>query len=951
MFRAACVVLLASTIAMAGAAALGPAWTDEDTEFVKSKLWFAAPRPSIMIPLLKDSPVIDGKADEPCWKDATSINTLMSCKGTLVPALKKWGIDPASGSAQIKLFYTADALYAYFLCPEPDMVSLHKTITTRDGGTWQDDCVEFFFDTDLDRRTVYHAIINPVAAIYDAREEGKRGEEVKEDSKWNWDGIEAKADLGKDYWALEVKFPFKGLDLQTPKARTVWGMNFCRQRWSSGPWWSGTWSGVPDTFFGAPHMLGDVVFGDLAVEVIEMPQPFFGVCPAKVRLKNTGTAKHSIDAKVIIDGFQGTETVRPAGSTGAPTPGIHYEAGKASVRLKPGAEETLDLSYTVNSEGLQFASLVLKEGETTVLVERRGARIVRVLDEVEKALATGRTILQKVQGKKIQESIEAHVTKLEELKKRTTDFRAQAIASKLSPEKETDWLRLYQEARAAGTLAAYVIWTKSPWLPARADDFPDALQDMASLDVKAAINETEPAVISITNLTEDYLDLTICGAPPGLREIRAQLLTPGAEIVKMNPHSYGFDDDRGFMLPRDTGEPLVKLSTPAELIIAPFTSRQLWLTFHTAGMKAGQYGGNLVFETLNKPIQDKTIPVKLTVWDFEIPDKPALGVHCFDYSQSTEPHMQDLIAHKVTHFFGPDNPGLSLVGDKLVVDTKGSKEYAEYRLKHGLKRGWAYGLCAHFYQWAEKQGIKLGTPKFAEYWKQTVQAVAQMHKDLGLDYADYSVGVWDEFTGSNVDIVVQMLKMAKEVEPKMRFASTICLSRAEKEKVKDLIDIWVQNGGALWGETEFYAERKKAGNEIWVYTCHVPVRGEAPLGYFRCAGWRAAKYDLDGICFFAWSYLVYQKDGQILPNRAWEAWREGVEDWQYLHEAKSEIARLRAKNFDAAKLKAYEDKLAKTIDETLGENLFPPSTQEASDRLYRNREAVANMVVELKKLQ
>ena len=221
---------------------------------------------------------------------------------------------------------------------------------------------------------------------------------------------------------------------------------------------------------------------------------------------------------------------------------------------------------------------------------------------------------------------------------------------------------------------------------------------------------------------------------------------------------------------------------------------------------------------------------------------------------------------------------------------------------------------------------------------------------MGVAPKDYSIGAWDEVKGRDVDALIEMLKTLKESEPKMRIANTICCSEAEKKRLAPYVDVWVQAGGALWGDSvTFYAERRAAGDEVWVYKCSTPVKAQAPIGYYRCFGWRAEKFQLDGVSFFAWSYLVYRKNGRIITTRPWEAYREGIEDNQYFRALRRQADACRKAGLEKEATKAMA-LLTASIDEVLGRHYHPEDSLETSDLLYEKRRAIAQEIVRLKGL-
>lgn len=116
----------------------------------------------------------------------------------------------------------------------------------------------------------------------------------------------------------------------------------------------------------------------------------------------------------------------------------------------------------------------------------------------------------------------------------------------------------------------------------------------------------------------------------------------------------------------------------------------------------------------------------------------------------------------------------------------------------------------------------------------------------------------------------------------------------------DLIDVWVVNGGRITPEIRTLAADK--GAELWTYDCSIRGRGNSTRARFY-AGLYTWAFKLKGN--FHWCYaegytwegernavhvFVLPSDGGPVPSVAWEARREGVEDYRLLRLLESRIA-------------------------------------------------------------
>ncbi len=153
---------------------------------------------------------IDGKLDEPLWS-----------KATLLSAFRTPQADhKAKFPTEARIAYDAANLYVSFRCHEPKLSELVTTVTKRDGAVWDDDSVEIFIDTNLDRKTYYQFVINANGVVYDG---------LGRDGAWNGK-CTAKASREADAWTLEVAIPWKTIGMDAPKPGTQLGFEVARNR-------------------------------------------------------------------------------------------------------------------------------------------------------------------------------------------------------------------------------------------------------------------------------------------------------------------------------------------------------------------------------------------------------------------------------------------------------------------------------------------------------------------------------------------------------------------------------------------------------------------------------------------------------------------------------------------------------------------------------------------------
>ena len=170
---------------------------------------------------------VDGRLDEPAWRDADSIVTL-------VQVVPREGAAPTARTV-IRVLVQVDALVFGVTADDPDPAGIVSFTKERDADLEGEDHIRLVLDTFRDGRTGYVFAMNPSGARYDALV-SERGESENR----NWDGVwEARTARTAAGWAAEIRIPVRGL-IFAPGLE-VWGFNIERRiqrlqetdRWAS----------------------------------------------------------------------------------------------------------------------------------------------------------------------------------------------------------------------------------------------------------------------------------------------------------------------------------------------------------------------------------------------------------------------------------------------------------------------------------------------------------------------------------------------------------------------------------------------------------------------------------------------------------------------------------------------------------------------------------------------
>ncbi len=168
-----------------------------------------------------DTPVIDGKLDDPVWQTAPA-STMEKNRGK-APTFK----------TEVKAVWTLDGITFGFKCDEPDPDMLYVPLKSADDPTlWHNDNVELFLDvTGKNEGQYYQFIISPRPTVYDSHNGGttKHGA-----ASWKAEGLKVGVHRGDGFWSMEVYLPYTAFEDEIkPGTGVQWIGQFTRHRIAS----------------------------------------------------------------------------------------------------------------------------------------------------------------------------------------------------------------------------------------------------------------------------------------------------------------------------------------------------------------------------------------------------------------------------------------------------------------------------------------------------------------------------------------------------------------------------------------------------------------------------------------------------------------------------------------------------------------------------------------------
>jgi hypothetical protein len=456
-----------------------------------------------------------------------------------------------------------------------------------------------------------------------------------------------------------------------------------------------------------------------------------------------------------------------------------------------------------------------------------------------------------------------------------------------------------------------ISWQKNRWDMLSPTEPPQG--EGVQIDVAMMKNEYRSAAFNLSNSGPDdlALNVTILGLPGG----------PNPDYITV--HDVPFTDTKSG-IPVAAALPMArKMEQYYRLEMLPGMTRQVWLTFHSKDIPAGQYTGEIAI-TKNMA----RIPVKLRIYPFTFPNRPTLHLGGWDYTDQdahyevTPENQTEFILHLREHFV--DTPWAT--GSVMPVgeyDGQGNmtKEPSTDNFQKWLTR---WSDARNYFVFAAVGnhfgGFEMGTPPFKQavsqwitWWVNTLAKWNIKPQQLGLLLVDEPRSSEDD------KIIIEYAKVIKAAQPNVviwedpiwqepwkatpelfELSTTLCPN----------LPMWIGQGEPF---ADFYVKQRQAGRILWFYSCSGPGKLLDPYSYHRMQHWFCWKYQAQGSGFWAfgdsngapswneylsnvgaYTPLFLDKDS-VIGGKHMEAIREGIEDYEYLRMLRDRIVEVQAK--------------------------------------------------------
>lgn len=284
-------------------------------------------------------PVIDGRLDEACWRQATPLGEFLLYGPEEVV--------PRADRTEVRLLFDAEALYVGVRCFQAERIDLGqfqsalkdyvaaKPVSNADDRrVWLGEALEIFVDANLDRQSYHQFAVNAAGARIDYQFGGQNLGE-----KWHSANTRFAATVTEDCWTAEGRIPFPDLGLAVVPSGHRVGFNVARNMkagqllvysgyTSKGRILMSSLTGV----YGKPERFMAMELGrpDVVIRALELGAVGPGDNVARMTVANLSGRPMQLRGRVALSGTVETEATTPP------------------FELKAGAEREVRLAFRID---------------------------------------------------------------------------------------------------------------------------------------------------------------------------------------------------------------------------------------------------------------------------------------------------------------------------------------------------------------------------------------------------------------------------------------------------------------------------------------------------------------------------------------------------------------------------------------------------------------------------
>jgi hypothetical protein len=417
-----------------------------------------------------------------------------------------------------------------------------------------------------------------------------------------------------------------------------------------------------------------------------------------------------------------------------------------------------------------------------------------------------------------------------------------------------------------------------------------------SIDIYGSKNEKESACIGIINLSE--IDKDVVVDLSGSHDLKKALTFSIVKPVLAANEEVVYD-------------PLQPIVIGEKMLITSQRASYLWVQFDLEKMPAGEQSGEIILNFSNKQGQIK-IPLRMKVGQVSLTKNSPYAVNWgysndFPIWKNKESALADNLSHNVN--VAVIHPSKIPLPD---VEQNWSPQKADILLREiAFYRDMKTLLL--FLNLGEGKGpealrsLSLGNDSQKNIVQKWVLHLAALLESSGVPKSAWALYPVDEPHDKDLEYLRIFAGWIKEVAPEIQIYAN---PTSDKSIVSDLselgefVDIWQPHYQCAAVNISFFSKLKKGW---WIYqNPPPPAKSASPWLQYRMLSWKAWQLGASGVGF--WSYsdtgktsawddldgirpdrsVVYEGQGLAGPlsSRRWEAFRDGIEDYQLLTASK-----------------------------------------------------------------
>ena len=462
-----------------------------------------------------------------------------------------------------------------------------------------------------------------------------------------------------------------------------------------------------------------------------------------------------------------------------------------------------------------------------------------------------------------------------------------------------------------------MLWTEGKWNPLKPLQLPGNTAKVCLYE-DLMLNEWGASAFNITNVTTEPLSVTV-----SLEGLSAGSLQFPLENIIVR--EVIFAESYTGRIQADALRKAKKIGDNNYLItIPPGSTSQVWLQINGKSFdKPGAYDG-IISVSSSGTIEKVYLTVDF--WPINFPEETTLYTYNWSYLNNPvlrgreEEAVEDLFNHYINTFIIHDPflpwPVLDKDGNILSMDFSKLDQQLDY---HSNAKMYMFYLAFEWFPHKIHGGFsnfEFMSPQWERGFEQWIRAMVAHLEGRGISKDQFAFYPVDETTmkapsyNGLLEYFLLTANKIKEIDPELIvFVNPIgTLDMDGLSKISGVSDILCPDLQRMIDPVESSAF-SNTGKQVWIYQPWGPSKDLSPIGYYRLQIWRNWQLNLGGSGF--WNYagndawddflgyrysVVYGTKEELVPSKRWEAWREGVQDFEYLSMLEREVEKVNGDN-------------------------------------------------------